>query len=60
GPILTLVGVLGDLCESMLKRSFSVKDSGWIMPGHGGLLDRVDSVLFVGPWLYAWVRIMEA
>ncbi|MEN0066285.1 MAG: phosphatidate cytidylyltransferase [Myxococcota bacterium] len=59
GPILTLIGVLGDLCESMLKRSFSVKDSGWIMPGHGGLLDRVDSVLFVAPWLYAWVRIME-
>ncbi len=60
GPILTLVGVLGDLSESMLKRSFSVKDSGWIMPGHGGLLDRVDSVMFVGPWLYAWVRIVEA
>lgn len=60
GPILTLVGVLGDLGESMLKRSFSVKDSGWIMPGHGGLLDRVDSVMFVGPWLYAWVRFVEA
>lgn len=59
GPILTLIGVVGDLCESMLKRSFSVKDAGWIMPGHGGLLDRVDSVLFVAPWLYAWVQIME-
>ena len=59
GPILTLTGVVGDLCESMLKRSFSVKDSGWIMPGHGGLLDRVDSVLFVAPWLYAWVRFLE-
>jgi len=60
GPILTSIGVLGDLTESMLKRSFSVKDSGWIMPGHGGLLDRVDSVLFVAPGLYAWVRLMEA
>lgn len=60
GPVLCIAGVVGDLAESMLKRSFQVKDSGWIMPGHGGLLDRIDSLLFVTPLLYAWVRTMEA
>lgn len=60
GPGLCLAGVAGDLSESMLKRSFQVKDSGWILPGHGGLLDRIDSLLFVAPLLYAWVRWVEA
>ncbi len=41
---------LGDLAESLLKRSFDTKDSGGIIPGHGGLLDRVDAVYFVAPW----------
>ena len=59
GPVLCLSGVIGDLSESMLKRSFEVKDSGWIMPGHGGLLDRIDSVLFVAPMLYGWVAFVE-
>jgi phosphatidate cytidylyltransferase len=54
GTTLGCAGVLGDLAESLLKRSFDVKDSGWIMPGHGGLLDRIDSVLFVGPLLYVY------
>lgn len=59
GPALCVAGIVGDLAESMLKRSFDVKDSGWIMPGHGGLLDRIDSVLFVAPTLYAWVALVE-
>ncbi len=48
-PIAAAMGMIGDLSESLLKRSVGVKDSGSIMPGHGGLLDRVDALLFVGP-----------
>lgn len=48
------LGPVGDLAESLLKRNFGVKDSGHTIPGHGGMLDRVDALFFVGPWVLAY------
>lgn len=50
--VMGLLGVVGDLCESMLKRGAKAKDAGHLIPGHGGLLDRLDSMLFNAPLLY--------
>ena len=58
GTGLTIVGQIGDLAESLLKRGANVKDSGSLMPGHGGILDRCDSLIFITPALYYYVRLM--
>jgi len=59
GMLCSTLGVVGDLVESLVKRASGVKDAGKIMPGHGGLLDRIDSLLFVAPALYAYAVLVK-
>lgn len=55
--VLSVAGQIGDLVESMLKRNHGIKDSGSILPGHGGILDRIDGLLFAIPVLFTYIQL---
>ncbi len=57
--IMGILGQLGDLIESSLKRSVGAKDSGFVVPGHGGILDRIDSIILPLPFLYYYIKLMD-
>jgi len=57
--LLGIAGQFSDLFESLIKRSAGVKDSGNFLPGHGGILDRIDSLIFPGPFLYYYLVVFK-
>ena len=56
--IAGLISMVGDLTASAIKRNYDIKDYGKLIPGHGGILDRFDSMLFVAPFVYVYVSFI--
>ena len=57
--LITVLATFGDLIQSKFKRQANVKDSGSLIPGHGGFFDRMDSVIFCAPWIYFFVKLNQ-
>ncbi len=55
GTLVAIIGQVGDLAESLFKRAHQVKDASSLLPGHGGFLDRIDALLWTGPFVYYYI-----